>query len=554
MIWRNLFRFLLLQAVLFPTLSQADSPVAARAEDSIGPAIAGEFAFQSGHYVEAAQHYLLAAQRSPDLALAVRATRLAVLSGDDGLLARALQRWKQLAPEDPARAGLTLRLALRQGQVVVATVEAERLLGQGSDGLTILGDSLDGARGAAAVGARQLLRELVSIDRPPESLDTWLAVADIASKLNEKASAQRLLVRLSQRFPSEPRALLALAAWQGEQGEEAAVVLTLARLVPALVVSDADRRQIAAEYLQLRQYAQAERWLAAMTPDATIYRQRLAMLGREKNDVLMATLVAQVRSDRGLSPAQRGLLLGLAAELGSDWREAERRYRDVRSGPERGEAQLRLAFVVQKLGRDDDAVRLLHALQRDAEVNADARRDAYALEAQLLATAGNDADIDAYGRGLGAFKDDQKLLYGRAMRLVDSNRVDAGLADLRRILDREPEHAAALNAYGYTLATHKRAYAMGLPHVEQALRLQPDSPAVLDSLGYIRFKLGQHAEALPLLQRAWKRQPDPEIAAHLGELLWLMDRRGEAGEVWRKGLALEPGNPVIRSLQEQYRP
>ena len=172
----------------------------------------------------------------------------------------------------------------------------------------------------------------------------------------------------------------------------------------------------------------------------------------------------------------------------------------------------------------------------------------------MLKSAPGDADIEAYDRGLASFAGDAKLLYGRAMRYVETGRVDAGLADLRRILDAEPGHVAALNAYGYVLAEQKQEYSKALPFVEQALRLQPDSPAILDSLGYIHLRQGKHDDALPLLQRAWTLQPDPEVAAHLGELLWLTGRRDEAGKVWREGLALEPANRSILALQEKLRP
>lgn len=551
MIWRNFLTILLLHAAALPASARVDG---ARHPDSIGDTLSGEFAFQSGRYVEAAQHYLRAAQASTDPALVERAARMAVLSGDESLLAAALSRWQQLKPDSPVRAGLALRLALRGQQPVLARSEAERLLTLGGAGLAALRESIEDARGPSAVAAGQLLRELALSQRLPADFDAWLTVTGLLRKRGDQASARLLLERMPGLFPGEPRALLALALWQREQGDVAAALATLGRAVPAQVPRDADRRQFASEYLQHQRYGQAERWLAAAAQDGSSYRQRLALLEREKTPEAIATLSRHLVSDRGLSAARRALLLGLAAELIPDWREAERRYRDVRNGPERIEAQLRLAFVQQKQGRDRDALRLVRKLQRDLDNNADVRRDAYALEAQMLRLAPEGADIAAYGRGLEVFKDDAKLLYGRSMRLIDTGKVDLGLADLRRILDAEPEHPAALNAYGYTLAERKQRYDEALPYVQQALRLQPESAAILDSLGFIRLRQGRHAEALPLLQRAWQYRADPEVAAHYGELLWLLGRRGEAAEIWRSGLALEPANKQILALQAKYRP
>jgi len=551
MTWRNFPRFFLLAMVFPPAVALADDEARAKA---VGVAMAAEFAFQTGHYTEAARHYLQAAQASPELAVAERATRMAILAGDESLLAGALARWRQLQPDSPERAGLALRLALRSQQAAAARTEAETLLAQGSAGSRMLRESLEGAHAGSAVLARQLLRELMASVRLPADVNVWLSLSSLGRTLLEPADVGRFLLRMPGMFPGDPRATISLALWQREQGESAATLATLASLDPAQVSRDADRRQVAAEYLTLQRYGEAERWLASVSQDATTYRQRLAILVRNKDAGALSALSSQLNTDRGLSASRRNLLQGQAAELVPDWKEAERRYRDIRNGPELSEAQLRLAFVLQKQMRTDDALRLLRRLQDDEGASADSRRDAYALEALMLKPAPRNADIEAYGRGLAAFKGDFKLLYGRAMRYIDTGHVDAGLADLRQILDAEPEHPAALNAYGYTLADRKQAYSTALPFVEQALRLQPDSPAVLDSLGFIRLRLGRHAEALPLLERAWTLQPDPEVAAHFGELLWLLGRRDEAGKVWRDGLALEPDNRQILALQEKFRP
>ena len=129
-------------------------------------------------------------------------------------------------------------------------------------------------------------------------------------------------------------------------------------------------------------------------------------------------------------------------------------------------------------------------------------------------------------------EDDPVLLYGRAMLHERSNRIDAALADLRRIIDENPADAQALNAYGYTLADRGGRYAEALPYLERAYALAPDSAPVIDSLGWVSYRLGREARALELLQQAWARLKDAEIAAHLGEVLWTAGRQDEARTVW----------------------
>lgn len=551
MTWRNFFRCSLFVSALMPALAWADDDAPA---DAVGAVMAGEFGFQSGQYAEAARHYLQAARSSPELVVVERAARMAVLAGDDALLADVLSRWRELQPDSDLRAGLALRLALRSQQVPAARAEAESLLEHGDSGLKILRESLLDARGASAPLARQVLREVVASDRFEAGFSTWLGLSGLGRQMLAPADVGALLRRLPAKFADEPRALLALASWQREQGDAAGAFATLSSVSVVQVKRDVDRRQFASDLATMQRYTEAERWLASVDQDAGSYRQRVALLARASNADALPALVAQVRVDRGLTAGMRHLLLGQAAELAADWPAAERHYRDVRSGVERTEAQFRLAAVLQKQARMADALKLVRKLQRDRDSSAEARRDAFAVEALLLKSAPGNADIEAYDRGLASFEGDAKLLYGRAMRYVDTGRVDAGLADLRRILDAEPGHVAALNAYGYVLAERKQEYSKALPFVEQALRLQPDSPAILDSLGYIHLRQGKHADALPLLQRAWALQPDPEVAAHLGELLWITGRRDEAGKVLREGLALEPASRTLLALQEKLRP
>ena len=131
-----------------------------------------------------------------------------------------------------------------------------------------------------------------------------------------------------------------------------------------------------------------------------------------------------------------------------------------------------------------------------------------------------------------------------------AGRIDDALADLQLILDDDPDSHQALNAYGYALAVHREAWAEALPYLERALELSPGSGAILDSVGWVHFKLGRHESALALLRRAWEARRDPEIAAHLGEVLWQAGEKAQAREIWRSGLRLDPDNPALRRALE----
>jgi tetratricopeptide (TPR) repeat protein len=119
--------------------------------------------------------------------------------------------------------------------------------------------------------------------------------------------------------------------------------------------------------------------------------------------------------------------------------------------------------------------------------------------------------------------------------------------DLRSIIKREPENAMALNALGYTLSDRTTRYAEAKDLIEKAHRLNPDDPAVLDSLGWVNYRLGNLDEAERLLRQALARFPDHEVAAHLGEVLWAKGEQSEAREIWGKALEQQPDSPILRS-------
>ena len=153
-------------------------------------------------------------------------------------------------------------------------------------------------------------------------------------------------------------------------------------------------------------------------------------------------------------------------------------------------------------------------------------------------------------QALSVAPEDINLLYTRAMlaeRLGDLNKLEQ---DLRTVIRLRPDHAEALNALGYTLADRTDRWAEALPLIERALELTPENPAVIDSLGWIYFRMGNIERARPLLKKAFEMMKDHEIAAHYGELLWLSGDQNEARDIWLQGLEQTPDSEIIlRTLQ-----
>jgi Flp pilus assembly protein TadD len=139
-----------------------------------------------------------------------------------------------------------------------------------------------------------------------------------------------------------------------------------------------------------------------------------------------------------------------------------------------------------------------------------------------------------------------ELLYTRAMLYERAQNFSEMERLLRSLIAKEPKHAHALNALGYSFADRNQRLPEAKVLIEQALRLLPNDPHILDSMGWVYFRKGMPKDALPFLYSAYERQPDAEISAHLGEVLWQLSRADEALAVFRLGLSHDPQNTVLR--------
>ena len=143
------------------------------------------------------------------------------------------------------------------------------------------------------------------------------------------------------------------------------------------------------------------------------------------------------------------------------------------------------------------------------------------------------------------------IRYSHALLAAELGWVDVAEADLRIIISEQPENAAALNALGYTLADQTERYEEAEALIRQAFILRPDDASIVDSMGWISYRLGRLDEAEKFLRRAWALSKNPEIAAHLGEVLWINGQQEDARSVWREGLEVGSENPVLQETLQR---
>lgn len=160
---------------------------------------------------------------------------------------------------------------------------------------------------------------------------------------------------------------------------------------------------------------------------------------------------------------------------------------------------------------------------------------------------------EVYGEAVARFPDDGDLIYDQAMMAEKINRIDDMERLFRKVIEVKPDHHHAYNALGYSLADRGLRLPEAKQLIEKAVSMAPDDAYIQDSLGWVEFKMGNTAKALEILQSAFEKRPDAEIAAHLGEVLWSNGAREEALKIWREGLLLASDNETLQGTLQRLR-
>ena len=246
--------------------------------------------------------------------------------------------------------------------------------------------------------------------------------------------------------------------------------------------------------------------------------------------------------------------LGRIAQNQGNDKQAVSYYLGVKSGEYAFDAQLRIGVLLAVLGKPDEGLAKLAALAEE-QTNWDLRVKAYLAQGEILRSEKRfEEGVEMYSRALRQKRDDTTLLYARGLMAEKVDRLDMTEADLRKVISKEPDNANALNALGYTLADRTSRYKEAREYIKRAAALVPDDPAILDSLGWVSYRLGEMDEALKWLSKAFEKLEDAEIAAHYGEVLWYTNQKEKAREVWNRGKANNADNPVLQETLNRLKP
>lgn len=522
------------------------APPAAPARDPLTPAMAAEYALQAGKLDEAARWYLDAAKAADgDAVLAERATRIALLAKQDANAAEALDLWRARAKRSLSMRNAEATLALRRKDERTARRELQALMRSGEkDGWRYALVALDAGSGDPKLTGR-LLGQL--IDSIPDQLEAWLAFGEFSQQLQRNDLAEKIVTRVVAKFPDEPAVALLHASQLREAGKTDEARKVLSELDEPSLLSPELGFAVANEYSEMGDHVQAAAVLARGPQSDRSYILRAAYLAQAEDKVGVAKVYDELKRDSAAPDPGRRLLLGQIAEFIERHEEALEWYAGVPGGPQRWQARLRSSTVLHKLKRADEAFARLRELQADGDADEETRRDAYLLEAELHKDDSNlDGELDTYARALAAFPDEKQLLYARALMWERRDDIPRAEADFRKILAVDAEDVNALNALGYTLADRTDRHQEALELIARAIAAQPDSAAIIDSYGWVLYRLGRKEEALTELRRAFTKQKDAEIAAHLAEVLWVLGQKDESRKYFEESRKIDPENRSLK--------
>lgn len=518
--------------------------------------LTAEIAGQRGAIGVASDLYQEAAKSIDSPALAERSAQVATFSRDKTRINNALDRWKIVDPNDADVLVMQVPFLLNDKQYneVVDTMDKAIALAPEKSPVYLatfsehLSDMVDGGT------ALSMMRRLQSyIDNDPE---TRFAYSRLAVYYEEyDAALTEVNALLAQKPQHEPFLTLKSEILQ-RSGDPQKALKLIAKAAQKDDASDELRFSYAKLLGESGETAKAKAVFEELNlenPDNKEVLFALGLLALEEKDGQTAKSYFTKLLRKGDPAQQAGYFMGLAEEMNGNTDAALIWFASVPADSQRFDsAQGRYIGLLAEQGNVDKARKHLELMRQQRPTQA---RQFYLFEAAFLQEQDMKKEaMKSYGEALQQFPDDFELLYSRAMLAESMDDIDQLEADLRQILENDPDNTQALNALGYTLTDRTDRHQEALKLIKRAVELKPGDPFYLDSLGWVYYRMGNLELAEKYLRQAIAVQGDAEFGAHLGEVLWQQGKKDEASEVWEKAKQQDADNKVLNETLKRLKP
>lgn len=539
-------------AVNVPAVSDPKLPLQALTPEWLFQFLVAEVAGQRGAIGVAKTTYLDLARKTQDPRVAKRAAEIAMFSRDQVAALESTRLWVASEPESERAQQMLAALLLNQGLLLEAEPVLQKVLAT---------DTANGFLHLAAL-----------MGKVPGTQEAYALVQRLAAAYPALPEAQFAIAQAAMQANRPDDALAAASRADGLRPGWEPAALYRAQLLAKTSRSDAlaylrdflarypEAREVRLTYARLlvnaNQFDEARSQFTRLTTDFPRNAEvsfAAALLSLQMGDVATARGLLQQTLD--YQPKDEGAVYYYLGQVEEEAKQADTalgHYARVEAGTYLVPARVRQAALLTRAGKPDEARAVLAATRGDNEAQTIKLIQA---QAELLRDAKSHATAyEVLSDGLKRFPDAADLLYDRAMVAEKLDKLDVLEADLRRAIVLRPNDAQAYNALGYTLADRTTRLDEAIKLLDKALSLAPEDAFILDSVGWAQFRAGNLARAQEHLERAYKLRPDPEIAAHLGEVLWARGQRTEAGQLWQTSLQSHPQNEVLLGTLRRLKP
>ncbi len=512
-----------------------------------------EIAGQRNQYEIALDGYLQAAKLVKDPRVAERAAKIGLFLKDTKRAEEAAHLWLKDDPDNLTARKIALLSALKTANKAEAIKQLNAVMRLDPAGfeVTLLEMSKLMEKDGRDEFMFAVLEELSR--QHPDQAVIFFVQSLLASKLQKNDLAWRKISTTLQIQPDWNKALIFQAQLAGRGGNFEVARKNLEKVLRQTPEDGRIRKMLAQIYMEKKAYAKAidlYRQVLQNKPEDGESQLAIALIQLQQNEVDSARKTLKVLLHNATWAAQASFYLGRIEFKKENYDQALVWFDKVTQGPYAFDAAMSAVSVLLNQQRFEEAELRINKLEQQYPRQ---RLRVWLIKAELYNVMHEyQKAFDILTEALQIYPDNRGVLYTRSLIAEQIDRLDVLEAGLKKILAKNPDDAAALNALGYTLVDRTERYDEAEKYLVQALRLQPDEAVIIDSYGWLQYKLGHMKLALQYLQRAYDKQPENEIAAHLAEVLWVTGRKKEARRIIEKAFKKSPKDQYLLNFQKRF--
>ncbi len=514
-----------------------------------------EIAIQRGRLNVGMATYLDVAKSTKDPRIAQRATEIAIYSRQPREALEAAKLWAEVDPQSQQARQIIVSVLMSEGKLDQAKPYVQKMLSgedqQARQSFMELNNLL--ARQSDKAAALEMAKQLA--EPFPNIAEAHFAVSQAALNAKQGDLALKEIKRANELKPGWDIGALVQAQilWQSNKEEAIKHYEDYLKRFPK---SNEVRMSYARVLAGQKNFPAARSQFSTIvnnSPDNPDIAIGVGMASMQMQDFEGAeTYLTQALKLNPKDPNAVRFSLGQISEERKLLDKANDWYKSITDGEQYFSARVKMASLLARQNKLREAREFLQTIK--TETTAEKAQLVMADAGMLREAKSYQESFDRLDAGAKEHPDNPDLLYDRAMAAEKIGRLDVLEDDLRKLIKLKPDHAHAYNALGYTLADRTTRFTEAEELIKKALEIAPDDPFIVDSLGWVQFKMGRLADSVSTLQRAFDLRPDPEIAAHLGEAMWANGKRNEASQVWQTAIKDHPENEALLEVVKRLKP